>query len=155
MQNDKIIFLDIDGVLNRLGTMEEGRTTTRWNGCIGMEPELVERFNTLVEDTGVSVVLSSTWRLDEDWLQSMKANGLNTDKFIGRTPRMPRKSGGVEMMERGYEINAWINANDMAHAKIAIIDDDNDMLPSQKLFRTNYRFGLTQEIADSIRYYFQ
>jgi hypothetical protein len=42
----KVIFLDIDGVLNRIGTFN--RTTTRWRGYIGMEPELVYRFNDLV-----------------------------------------------------------------------------------------------------------
>ena len=61
----KVIFLDIDGVLNCIGSFN--RTKTRFNGFVGMDPTLVARFNSLVEKTGARVVLSSTWRLDPKW----------------------------------------------------------------------------------------
>lgn len=163
----KIIFLDIDGVLNRLGTMEEGRTTTEWNGYIGMEPELVERFNKLCADTHAKVVLSSTWRKSDTWLYDMRHNGLLCD-FRGRTPQLTSRV-------RGEEIKDWLDKNPsvkcntptscpypcramcMGHniTKYVIIDDDSDMLPEQKesFFKTSYKFGLTQEIADKIEIY--
>jgi HAD domain in Swiss Army Knife RNA repair proteins len=57
-----VIFLDIYGVLNCIGFFY--RTEARFDGYIGMDPELVARFNAFVKETGADVVLSSTWRLD-------------------------------------------------------------------------------------------
>lgn len=142
----QVIFLDIDGVLNRLGKAEEGRTTTRWRGFIGMETELVNRFNSLVEQLNVNVVLSSTWRLDDDWREEMKANGL-TCQFLDKTPHLP---GYL----RGSEISAWVEGHPEV-TKYAIIDDNSDMLPGQPFFQTSYREGLTEEIAQKIINYFK
>lgn len=143
----RVIFLDIDGVLNRIGTLQENRTVGTWEGFIGMEPDLVERFNKLVEETGAEVVLSSTWRLHTDWRNTMIGNGL-TCRFIDRTPR---HTG----YPRGREIHAWLK-NNRDVTQYAIIDDDNDMLALQKshFFQTNYREGLTEEIANAIKEYF-
>lgn len=140
----KVIFLDIDGVLNRLGTPFEKRTTTMWNGFIGMEPELVQRFNELVKSIGVKVVLSSTWRLSDTWREDMKGNGLDFE-FLDRTKSM----GGLP---RGNEIELWLSEHPEVE-KYCIIDDDSDMLPNQKLFHTSYKDGLTAEIAKSITEY--
>ncbi len=140
----KIIFLDIDGVLNRLGIIN--RTKTKWGAFIGMEPELVERFNLLCIDTGAKVVLSSTWRHDEDWLETMRANGL-TCEFLGRTPHFPGS-------ERGEEVDHWIcqylGVDGQNINGYAILDDDADFFPMQPLFKTDYRHGLTPEIAKAI-----
>lgn len=151
----KIIFLDIDGVLNRLGTPMQGRTTTKWEGLIGMEPELVERMNALVARTGALVVLSSTWRLSKTWREDMRQNGL-TFEFLDRTPYLQTGEGeSFHHLERGEEIDAWIceyltQDRERQLDAYAIIDDDSDMLPSQPLFKTGYEKGLTQEIADAI-----
>ena len=132
----KVIFLDIDGVLNAIDTKE------RWQGFIGMNPVLVDRFNKLVEDTSAEVVLSSTWRHNEDWRKTMKKNGLNM-KFLDRTIRMPGKI-------RGLEIKEWLDRNEVE--KYVILDDDTDMLPDQPLFKTSYfEGGLTDRICDSIK----
>ena len=50
-----VIFLDIDGVLNR---------TTRLtrNDCCAVDGDLLDRFKNLVRKTGAKVVLCSTWR---------------------------------------------------------------------------------------------
>jgi hypothetical protein len=77
----KVIFLDIDGVLNCWATTE------RWRGYIGIDPKLAQRFAELV--TGAKVVLSSTWRCDPDWLKTMHANGVVG--FIDRTPLLPNR----------------------------------------------------------------
>lgn len=149
----KVIFLDIDGVLNC------ATTTQRWRGFIGMDPVMVERFNQLVKDSGASVVLSSTWRLDDDWPATMKANGLG-DYFIGRTPRLtttryPSIVRGY--VPRGEEIEHWLKEHPEV-VKYAIIDDDSDFLPEQPHFKTNWsnvdgQGGLTSEVADKVREY--
>ena len=135
----KVIFLDIDGVLNCATTKE------RWGGFIGMSEDKVLLFNRILEETGAYVVLSSTWRHDDDWLETMFRNGLNIDRFIGRTKSL----GGM----RGFEINEWLSRHQGVD-KFAIIDDDSDMLPGQKLFRTTWEHGLTEDIANQIIEYF-
>jgi len=151
MDKTKIIFLDVDGVLNRLGTPTEGRTTTTWNGFIGMEPELVQRFNTLVKELGVGVVLSSTWRLSKTWREDMKGNGLDME-FIDRTKDL-YNAGKTARLPRGAEIQEWLDRHPEVE-RYAIIDDDSDMLPEQPFFQTNYAFGLTEDIAQSIKKHF-
>lgn len=139
------IFLDIDGVLNRLGTPEQGRTAVANDGFIGMDPELTARFNKLAEDTDSQIVLSSTWRLAPDWMETMKQYGLCVERFVGRTPRHDTRV-------RGHEIHEWLKDNPDA-GPYAIIDDDSDMLITQRgsFFHTSYITGLTEEICDRIR----
>lgn len=138
-----VIFLDIDGVMNRLGTFEEGRTTTKWEGYIGMDPELVALFNYIVKRIDAYVVLSSTWRMDPNWQETMRKNGFDFE-FLDKTPRHPGK-------RRGEEIYAWLKQN-RDIKRYAIIDDDSDMLVLQKphFFHTDYRLGLTKEMATEI-----
>lgn len=134
----KIIFLDIDGVLNRIG--ETNRTTTKWEGCIGMEPELVDRLNELRHFTGAELVLSSTWRLSDNWREAMRKNGI-IHEFLDRTPRV---NPGI----RGDEIALWLWNRPVE--KYAILDDDNDFILGQPLFQTDYREGLTPTIARAV-----
>ena len=54
----KVIFLDIDGVLNC------SKTHNPRNLPYVIDPKLLKRFERLLERTGAKVVLSSTWRYD-------------------------------------------------------------------------------------------
>ncbi len=142
----KIIFLDIDGVLNSYETMPKGER----GGIIGIHAPLVRRFLNLLEATGAKVVLSSTWRKSDDWLEVMEANGLPKDIFVGRTGSLYRKNleglyRGSEL--RGEEIDAWL-AQHPETTRYAIIDDDSDFLPHQPHFRTSlFEGGLTDPIV--------
>lgn len=140
----KLIFLDIDGVLNSLGSIEQQRTVhTLNNGMIGLDPELVQRFNRLVTDTGAGVVLSSSWRLSRTWRLDLFRAGLKMN-ILDATPKIP----GVV---RGVEIDAWLKAHKEPE-RYAIIDDDSDMLPWHGIhfFQTNYAEGLTEEVAKKV-----
>jgi hypothetical protein len=64
----KVIFLDIDGVLNN------SRTVERWRGLIGIDASLARRFAELQHSTGAKVVLSLTWRLSRMWRSTMLKN---------------------------------------------------------------------------------
>lgn len=129
----KCIFMDVDGVLNCRYTKE------RHGPFIGIDPKLVKIFNHIIEKTKAKVVLSSTWRLHDDWLDTMIENGLKCD-FLGRTPHLKEI--------RGMEINKWLSENPVD--KYCIIDDNADMLPDQKLFQTDFETGLTEEIAEEV-----
>lgn len=140
----RLIFLDCDGVLNRLGSPEQGRTAVDpKTGFIGLEPELVKRFKLIVERTQAAIVLSSSWRHYPDLRAAIKEAGIN---FFDVTPTL---SG----QERGEEIEAWIveylhNGGEIS--SYAIIDDDHDFLPAQPHFHTPHETGLTEEVAAAI-----
>ena len=53
----KLIFLDIDGVLNYEGYGRLTRSGTRF-----VDPVLIKRLKKIIDCTGAKVVLSSTWR---------------------------------------------------------------------------------------------
>lgn len=139
----KIIFLDIDGVLNC------ATTTQRHHGLFGMDPGMIELLGDIVEKTGADIVLTSTWRLVSDWRETIKLCGLALT-VIDRTPHMPAPPGkGIEYCERGKEIAAWLKDNQPIE-KYVILDDDSDMLPWQRHFKTYWKTGLTREVADKV-----
>lgn len=148
----KVIFLDIDGVLNRLGTLQQGRTRKDWHGLIGMEPELVKRFNTLIKETGAKVVLSSAWRGSDIWKEDMRQNGLRVRNFIDRTGYRNDLRGGMEANRRGHEIQDWIDAHPEIE-KYAIIDDDSDMLPTQmqSFFKCDHITGFDKMVYERVK----
>lgn len=131
----KVLFLDIDGVLNCAYTKE------RIDGRIGLDPAMVVLFNEIVVKTAVSVVLSSAWRRLPNWRLDLQKGGLEPSAVIGQTPSL----GGI----RGLEIQAWLDQHPEVE-KYAILDDGADMLPHQKLFKTAWGVGLTREIADEV-----
>jgi hypothetical protein len=132
----KVIFLDIDGVLNTCKTVE------RWRGLIGIDAALAHRFAQLQQETSASVVLSSTWRLFRNWKSTMRTNGVLG--VIDRTPDLPGCA-------RGEEIEAWM----AGHPEVcvyAILDDETDLLPHQPHFKTSFfKGGLTESIARRVR----
>lgn len=149
----KVIFLDYDGVLNRIGNGHPTPVRTI-NGVMTMaEPELVYRLNLIVDRTDAELVLSSSWRHLPDWRQAMKASGI-VKAFLDRTPsRSDHRKYGIEYQHlcRGHNIQDWLDEHPDVE-RYAIIDDCADMLRSQtpNFFRTNEQEGLTQEIADAV-----
>lgn len=133
----RVIFLDIDGVLNA-----HHNTKEREGGFIGMDPHLVRLFNRIVHMTRAKVVLSSSWRHDDDWRHTMERWGLDVVPFIDRTERS--MSG-----HRGEEIQEWLDRHPFV-VEYAIIDDGSDMLPDQPHFKTIWDVGLTPKIAEDI-----
>ena len=80
----KVIFLDIDGVLNHAGCTE------KIDGCYFVEEPLIMNLVNLMDATGAKVVLSSTWRLG--WLEM--DSGLDT-KEVRHFKALKEKSFGI------------------------------------------------------------
>jgi hypothetical protein len=74
----RLIFLDIDGVLNNFSTFCKFENLTSLEDLTGyvkqriiqehgpsavLEPALVDRLNRIIEETGSGVVISSSWRI--------------------------------------------------------------------------------------------
>ena len=119
----KVIFLDIDGVLN-------STKTSVAMGGFPMELHERDRFDwmaikllqRLSDSSGVQFVLSSAWRLYFSFGEVAAAFEL---PIIGATP-----NGSTEGTERGYEIRTWLRAHPEVTSYV-ILDDDPDMLEEQ------------------------
>jgi hypothetical protein len=120
----KIAFLDIDGVLN---VIPQGRDEF---GAI-FHPHLVENLRHLIEETGAKIVISSTWRASGLTIMKEMWEKRNLPgEVIDITKRIYREGDFYEVLERGHEIQEWMDRNEVDN--YVIIDDDNDMLPSHQ-----------------------
>lgn len=118
----KVIFLDIDGVLN---LCYEGRDEY---GSL-FHPHLVDNLRKIIRETGAKIVISSTWRfsglvvMKEMW-DKRELPG----EVIGITPNFMTHYGTT--LCRGKEIDAYLEKYPEIE-KYVILDDDSDMEPHQ------------------------
>lgn len=154
----KVLFLDIDGVLNsnmyahticwlkktNRSALYSGLTFKHgiWQFC----PYASAIFSSMMEELlNVDIVISSTWRVGrtvEDLQQLFIENGLCGSKIIGRT--------GDFKNSRGLEIQEYLDLHPDIK-KFVILDDDNDMLHLTKyLVKTDTRNGLLFKDADLV-----
>jgi hypothetical protein len=134
----KIIFLDIDGVLNNdfwfekrleLGFDPESDKDI-YDKIWYLHPDKVKLLNKLIQKTGAKVVLSSSWRKNPEGELDFALERLCfSGKIIDKTPVLYAPFS----VPRGVEIKSWLTNN--KHLDIhsyVILDDDKDMLYEQK-----------------------
>lgn len=151
----KIIFLDIDGVLNSsdwAGSFEFKKKQAKGLSFpdTHLDNVAIQRVDELCKRTGAKVVISSTWREFEYCVPALRRNGFRGE-IIGKTPDLDKKldSGIWTSKTRGEEIQAWLDQNECD--SYVIIDDDSDMLDSQKenFVHTNFMHGFTGSDIES------
>lgn len=107
----------------------------------------------------VECVLSSTWRLHylglpnalDEIKKDFKGYGTKCN-WVGHTPRHLYVAG--KSMERGVEINSWIQKNCQGqYVSFCILDDDRDMLGlKEHLVYVTGKTGLLEiDIQDAVR----
>lgn len=129
----KVLFLDIDGVLNRVGTRE------RYHGFMGIDPVLASKVRKIILDTDAAIVLTSTWRYFQDGREEV-------DRHVCRTFDVtPTADTGF----RGEEVKMWLDQHPEV-TRYAIVDDDTDFYADQPLFATNWQTGITDEVAQQV-----
>jgi hypothetical protein len=144
----RILFLDIDGVLNRTGFSPPVSQGLRsW-----IEPELAARLQALLEETKTAIVLSSDWRRGrtcDELRAELTAAGI-TAPLHDVTPVLHR--------ERWREIQHWLDQHVAATRCIsplthfAIVDDGYDMGALNPYFvRTSPLAGLDEAAAAKLR----
>ena len=160
----KILFLDIDGVLN---------TERQHDRCVNLgadqvdnfgyafDPEAVANLKRIVEHTGADIVISSSWKV---WgLDAMQRLWVRRDlpgQVIDITPRTESGemllSVDLDFMDipavKGSEIKEWLSTSGRDVTHYAILDNFPDMLPEQQshFVQTDPIIGVTVEDANEI-----
>jgi len=148
----KIIFLDIDGVLN---VHYKGKRDEYGQA---FHPNFVENLREVIDKTGAKIVISSTWRMSGlKIMQEMWEHRGLPGEVIDITPiatsiKLHKRDEDCNeniSIPRGLEIEAWLGWNDfqrinwskdkqleyLEKSKVknyVILDDDSDMLYNQK-----------------------
>lgn len=161
-QMRKILFLDIDGVLNGCDNMYSRLELWRINAAAyKTRDEYGDMFDErsvrwlayIVEKTGCGIVISSTWRRRGlNFLQTMWEMRNLPGQIIDITPLCADdyivNKYACGSCERGYEIQEWLECHD--ECRYCIVDDNDDMLPHQKFVKTNAGIGLDMKTANAI-----
>ena len=148
----KVLFLDIDGVLNSenwFGYRLYCIKNNMFNEVINfvntnderikyklsmIDDRAIANLNRIIEETGCKVVLSSSWRSSRKSVNDLtqyilKIKGFKYELY-SVTPRIQREEFGTQ---RGEEIQMWMDKESEKHKieSFVILDDDSDMLPEQ------------------------
>lgn len=141
----KILFLDIDGVLNILNS----------GGLYALNKKRLRILEDIIKDTGAKIVLSSTWRKDNTAFRKLTRvlayRGLKIYDVTPDFSYQPQKP--LERAYRGHEIQDWLDRHPEVENYV-IIDDDSDMKDSQlrHFVQTDPNTGLTETLAYRIKY---
>jgi hypothetical protein len=133
----KILFLDIDGVLN---SCQDSVFFRRSGGDYGKKfsPLACSNVQFLLDSEPLlRIVISSSWCIPhklEELKSILTTNGIDVEKVIGITP-----IDGYELLEsqsRGSQIKGWLTSQllktDFVVTDYVILDDDSDMLTEQE-----------------------
>ncbi|MEH7402931.1 HAD domain-containing protein [Gottfriedia acidiceleris] len=147
----KIIFLDIDGVLNtdrqiRMNNLEQIEN-------IKFDPIAMKNLKKIVDETNAKIVIISTWRVHRQdngylWrelIRNFKLNNLDTNILLDVTPVIDKK---MKPEFREKEILEWLTKHKNIE-KFVILDDQWDMGGLNNFFVRCLSFrGITSEIAE-------
>lgn len=143
----KVIFLDVDGVLNSGEGLKQHINKNGFNGILEyskIEDKPLKLLQEIIEKTSAKIVLSSSWknskRLYEKLERRLRDCGM---EICDITPSI-----GIEN-RKGYEIKRWLDNNEVEN--FVILDDEADMYlytDSKQFIRTTYKHGLTEELKN-------
>ena len=156
----KVVFLDIDGVLNtKWWYTQMDRNTPKDKYGYAFDPNAVDNLKKIIDETGADIVISSSWKsfgiseLEDMW----QDRGL-PGKLIGITPNTVSDemllNADLDHMElfsiRGTEIKEWLTKHGKHVSHYAIIDDMDNMLTEQRLHfvKTDPEIGITVDDAE-------
>lgn len=143
MKDKKVIFLDIDGVLNLMGTTyhSHGYDTL---GTDPLEPHLLKRLSFIMERVPDSViVISSSWRYDKAVRRLTEENWEYVDRIVDMTPR--------DVQPRGNQIKKFIDLHNV-NTYVVLEDEPNDVcgtkcnvIPKDRVVQPDMEEGLSSK----------
>ena len=160
---NKVIFLDVDGVLNSSRTLYED---------ISLEDDLISNLKELIDKTGAKIILSSSWRLSTDAIATlmdkldkfglvisgMTCDGVDLDwlekyefdvtkKYLDTKFDYDENRQIKITHDRGAEIFKWLHDHDDC-AYVILDDEIEDIKPyfsESVIVKTSYKAGLIKE----------
>jgi hypothetical protein len=141
----RIIFLDIDGVLNSKKFFCSDCAYAHPDD--NLDPYAIKKLNRIIDQTGAKVVISSSWRLGKSIAELDKIlcrNGFKGD-IIDKTEDLVS-----QRKTRGYEIRLWLDHHSNIESFVVI---DDFYFPTfykfdKNFVLTDYRVGLSERDAD-------
>ena len=147
----RVIFLDIDGVLNSEEWDKYIQSFTygaRFNSCYLLSQEMILRLQNVVFQTNAEIVLTSSWRTNERAMDALRRQ-LSLYHLSIRDSTLYSTYN-----TRADDINEWLRNNPNVRS-YAIVDDYDDGFSNDEVLvahfvQTNYFQGLTSEEAEKI-----
>ena len=156
----KVIFLDIDGVLNtRDWHSRMTKDTPRDEFGFAFDPVAVSNLAHIIEKTDAVIVISSSWKfygvpkLRQMW-KIRNLPGTILDITPNTVSDEVLLNANLDEMElgvcRGNEIKEWLSRHKGEVSNYVIIDDFDDLLPEQMCHAviTNTLIGITESDAE-------
>lgn len=150
----KILFLDVDGVLNSdeyYNYIRPIRKNLKFPDT-KIDPDAVNLLNYIVSKTGCEIVVSSAWRFGKSinaLVSLFHEMGIEKDIFD-----MTKWDATTltDVNPRGDEIQEWLDENKDIVTNYAILDDSYAMNDEQLPYTvfTDDKVGLTEENAEKI-----
>lgn len=129
----KVIFTDIDGVLNPF-------FKTKWSKTA------IDLYNKLCRDYDLKIVVTSTWRINhtKEELQKIFYDQGITHEIYDYTPL-------IDQADRGLEIKEWLNNNDVED--YIVIDDKTSNIVNyvKNVVKIRCWIGLNREDFNEIK----
>ena len=146
IMNNKIIFLDVDGVLNsaEFSRWLWDNHEKKYRGYEMLDQRAILCLQDIVFVTGAKIVLSSSWRISSLRTKQLEEQLLPYGlEIIDRT--ISDASGG-----RGEEVKEWLSRHpEVSH--FVILDDDDDFKDEElkkHFVQTTFYRGLLEEHVD-------
>lgn len=138
LTNSKIVFLDVDGVLNsdEFDKWLQDNHMKKYYGYELLDQKAILNLQDIVFTTGAEIVLSSSWRLSKSCSERLRQQLLPYGlQFVDRTVSIPHK-------DRGEEIKEWLSRHpNVTH--FVILDDEFEMAGLEEHFvQTDFNTGL-------------
>ena len=160
----KIIFLDVDGVLN---IMSDSYRSCAWVnlGSDAVEVHLMKRLEYIIEQTDANIVISSSWGQKQLTILFKKLRFKHIDRIIGRTHRgeventnvpderliIQQGTGIKYLSERGDQIKHWLDNTEHKIKSYVVLEDEVsdvcgdrcDAIPSSAVIEVDMNEGLS------------
>jgi HAD domain in Swiss Army Knife RNA repair proteins len=135
----KIIFLDIDGVLNSKEYYK--KVNMKIDNWDRFDPETVKLINALVQEFNARIVITSSWRFGAKDLLFKELKKSQLLKHLYKNWETPM----IYLGTRGEEIKQWMAKHPEVNGYV-ILDDRDDILPEQlaHFIKTDIETGFKQ-----------
>ena len=138
----KILFLDIDGVLNTARWHSQAdRSSLQDEYGYRFDPVAVANLKKIVDETSAEIVISSSWKfMGLTRIREMWKDRRLPGKVVGITPNsvgdeflLHADLDNMDLLSiRGQEIKEWLMPHSDNVSHYAILDDMNDVLREQE-----------------------